>query len=111
MRVCTLNPCYATLEPQGFLVERRRNGRGDLVGGIFDRIGRQMRIPRSSAPVFAEQCLGSLARLLAADLAQHQSRVAAGHGGRQVDFRVSARLKRSEAARRSLRTRPTGRPT
>src|ERR1700719_4127766 len=56
------------------------------------------------------QCLGSLAQLLAADLAQHQSRVAAGHGGRQDDFRVSERLKRSEAARRSLRTRPTGRP-
>jgi hypothetical protein len=67
MRVCTLNPCYATLEPQGFLVERRRNGRGDLVGGIFDRIGRQMRIPRSSAPVFQklERSLGCFDQSLA----------------------------------------------
>jgi len=39
-----------------------------------------------------------LARILAADLAQHQSRVAAGHGGRRDNFRVSAGLKRSEAA-------------
>src|ERR1700757_2917415 len=35
---------------------------------------------------------------MAADLAQHQSNVAAGHGGRRDNFRVNARLKRSEAS-------------
>jgi hypothetical protein len=41
---------------------------------------------------------GSLARILAADLAQHQSRFAAGHGGRRDDFPVSARVKRRGVA-------------
>ena len=43
------------------------------------------------------------------NLAQHQSRVAAGRGGRQDNFRVSARLKRSESrAKRSAGSAPSG---
>ena len=38
---------------------------------------------------------------MAADLAQHQSRAAAGHGRRRDDFPVSGRSKRSAAARRT----------
>src|SRR3984893_17330932 len=73
----------------GLSDRRKCRGRG------LSPISGPVRCPRPA------QCLGSLARILAADLAQHQSRVAAGHGGRRDDFRVSARLKRSEAARRS----------
>jgi hypothetical protein len=52
---------------------------------------------RSAKMLPTAQCLGSLARILAADLAQHQSRIAAGHGGRRDDFRVTAGLKQVRA--------------
>jgi hypothetical protein len=80
---------------QGLRVVTLGSDRRKCRGRGLSPISGPVRCPRPA------QCLGSLARILAADLAQHQSRVAAGHGGRRDDFRVSARLKRSEAARRS----------
>ena len=89
---------------QSLPAERTRGLRVVTLGcPIGEDVARVARSPISGPVRCARpaQCLGSLARSLAADLAQHQSRVAAGHGGRRDDFRVSARLKRSEAARRT----------
>jgi hypothetical protein len=48
----------------------------------------QRRLRSSDHGTTPAQCLGPLARILASDLAQHQSRVAASHGGRPDNFRV-----------------------
>src|SRR6516164_315336 len=64
-----------TSRADAWLPDRRKHSRRGL-----SPISRPVRCSRPA------QRLGSLARILASDLAQHQSRIAASHGSRRDDF-------------------------